>query len=178
MPPRSDVIGTSRGQEHDGSVRVVAMKSTPGMLEGALAVRYYQSVNGHFPIEIGAAVPGSSMSAIVKPAAGFAMLDPSSEETLGLSLLEAEATGLTLEKVCDQLNEFLAGRRVNCSNSAEAEAIACLFQAGGIEPEFDLSTLDDSALYLPEALPDDQYPETIARDLFVLARPFEILRAG
>ncbi|WP_131178667.1 hypothetical protein [Phytopseudomonas daroniae] len=149
------------------------MKSIPGMLEGAMAVRFYQSVSGPFPIEVGAAVPGSSMSAIIKPTAGVAVLDPMSEEDLGLSLLEAEATGLVPEKVCDQLNAFLGGRRVNCTSSAEVEAIGHLFQACAIEPEFDLATLDAAALYLPKALPVDQYPETIARDLFILAKPCE-----
>ncbi|SDF37418.1 hypothetical protein [Phytopseudomonas seleniipraecipitans] len=149
------------------------MKSIPGMLEGAMAVRFYQSVNGPFPIEVGAAVPGSSMSAIIKPTAGLAMLDPMSEEDLGLSLLEAEATGLVPEKVCDQLNAFLSGRRVNCTSSAEVEAISHLFQACAVEREFGLVTLDAASLSLAKALPADQYPETIARDLFILAKPFE-----
>lgn len=63
------------------------MKQIPGMLEGAMAVRFYQSVQGPFPIEIGAAVPGSSMSAIIKPAAGLTALDSMCEEDLGLSLI-------------------------------------------------------------------------------------------
>ncbi|SDI00376.1 hypothetical protein SAMN05216588_11010 [Pseudomonas flavescens] len=143
------------------------MKSIPGMLEGAMAVRFYQSVNGPFPIEVGAAVPGSSMSAIVKPTVELAMLDPMSEEELGLSLLEAEATGLLPEKVCDQLNAFLGGRRINCTSAAEVKAINHLFQACAIEREFDLATLAAAALYLPDALPVDQYPETLARDLYI-----------
>jgi len=32
------------------------------------------------------------------------------------------------------------------------------------------------ALYLPAAPALDQYPESIARDLFVLAKPFEVRR--
>lgn len=149
------------------------MKSIPGMLEGAMAVRFYQSVNGPFPIEVGAAVPGSSMSAIIKPTAGLAMLDPQSEEDLGLSLLEAEATGMAPEKVCEQLNAFLCGHRVNCTSNAEVEAITHLFQACAVELEFDLATLDTAALHLRRALLVDQYPETIARDLFTLAKPVE-----
>lgn len=152
------------------------MKQIPGMLEGAMAVRFYQSVQGPFPIEVGAAVPGRSMSAIVKPTVSPITLDAACEEDLGLSLLEAEATGLAAEKVCDQLNAFYAGRRVNCSCAAEVEAVIALFQAAGMELEFSLSTLDAAALYLPDALPLDQYPESVARDLFVLARPFEMWR--
>ncbi|UQY36039.1 hypothetical protein K8U54_06015 [Pseudomonas fulva] len=152
------------------------MKQIPGMLEGAMAVRFYQSVQGPFPIEIGAAVSGTSMSAIVKPAASPVALDATCEEHLGLSLLEAEATGLAAGKVCDQLNAFLAGRRVNCSGAAEVEAVSQLFQAAGVELEFSLSTLDAAALCLPDAPPVDQYPESVARDLFVLARPFEVWR--
>lgn len=150
------------------------MKQIPGMLEGAMAVRFYQSVQGPFPIEIGAAVPGTSMSAIIKPVAGLTALDSMCEEDLGLSLLEAEATGLAAEKVCDQLNAFYADRRVNCSCAAEVEAVLHLFQSCGMELEFSLSTLDALALYLPAAPALDQYPESIARDLFVLARPFEV----
>ncbi|OLU32431.1 hypothetical protein BVH03_07115 [Pseudomonas sp. PA15(2017)] len=146
------------------------------MLEGAMAVRFYQSVQGPFPIEIGAAVPGTSMSAIVKPAGSPIALDAACEEDLGLSLLEAEATGLAAEKVCDQLNAFYAGRRVNCSSAAEVEAVIRLFQATGVELEFLLSTLDAAALYLPDAPSLDQYPECVARNLFVLARPFEMWR--
>ena len=116
------------------------------------------------------------MSAIVKPTVELAMLDPMSEEELGLSLLEAEATGLLPEKVCDQLNAFLGGRRVRCTSAAEVDAITHLFRACAIEPEFQLATLDAAALYLPKALPVDQYPETIARDLFILAKPFEVRR--
>lgn len=152
------------------------MKQIPGMLEGAMAVRFYPSVQGPFPIEIGAAVPGASMSAIVKPAASPVALDAACEEGLGLSLLEAEATGLAAEKVCEQLNAFYAGRRVNCSCAVEVEAVIRLFEAAGVELEFSLSTLDAAALYLPDAPPLDQYPESVARDLFVLARPFEMWR--
>ena len=152
------------------------MQQIPGMLEGAMAVRFYQSVQGPFPIEIGAAVPGSSMSAIVKPAASAVALDASGEENLGLSLLEAEATGQVAEKVCDQLNAFYAGRRVNCNCAAEVEAVVHLFQASGVELEFSLSTLDAAALYLPDTPAIDQYPESVARDLFMLARPFEFRR--
>lgn len=152
------------------------MKQIPGMLEGAMAVRFYPSVQGPFPIEIGAAVPGTSMSVIVKPFASPVALDAACEEDLGLSLLEAEATGLAAEKVCEQLNVFYAGRRVNCSCAAEVEAVVGLFQAAGVELEFSLSTLDAAALYLPAAPAIDQYPESIARDLFVLAKPFEVWR--
>lgn len=152
------------------------MKSVPGMLEGAMAVRFYQSVNGPLPIEVGAAVPGSSMSAIIKPAAGLAVLDPLSEEDLGVSLLEAEATGLVAEKACEQLNAFLAGRRVSCTSAAEVEAISHLFEACAVEREFHLAPLDAMARNLPRELPGDQYPETIARDLFILAQPLETRR--
>lgn len=134
--------------------------------QGALAVRFYQSVLGPFPIEVGAAAQGASLSAIVRPAVELACADSLDEEGMGVSLLEAEATGLAPEKLCEQLNAFFAGARVDCLSVDECSAMTLLFCVCNMEPEFELGMLDSGRLRCTRL--DDRLPETLARDMFVM----------
>ena len=138
-------------------------------IDAAIAVASYSSANHRLPIEIGIATGHNTLNIVIRRVPGQIELHEEHEEAVGLSSIEMDAVGLTAEKACDLINEFLVGGIVGCRDSREKEALDCLFQLAKQEKEFQLHELGSFNIIAPPC-EEKSCVEMEARMLVFLAK--------
>ncbi|MEG0869223.1 MAG: hypothetical protein RSG77_19585 [Hafnia sp.] len=105
--------------------------------------------DGSYPIEVGVAMPDGNFEMLIQPVEKWTYWNSKSQKVHGISRNDLKKHGRPAAEVAAKMNELFKGKVLWCDSKFDVWWSTLLFDATGIEQEFQVKRMDKS---LPQEL--------------------------